>query len=47
MSNHITKMTQLSIEISIFFKIGMVKLLETLHTVFNVKMLVFQITMIQ
>ena len=33
--------------ISIFLKIGEVKLIEILHTVLIVKMLVFQITMFQ
>ena len=49
MSNQPTKMTpKFPLElmgISIFLKTGMVKILETLHKVLNVKALVFQITM--
>ena len=49
MSNQPTKRTtKFPLElmgISIFLKTGMVKILETLHRVLNVKALVFQITM--
>ena len=43
MSNHTRKMTQVPIEINMM---GTVKLLETLHTVLNVKILVFHVKML-
>ena len=46
MSNHTTKMNQTTIEIKDerhFFKFGIVKPFETLQTVSNVKMNIFQI----
>ena len=46
MPNHATKMVKLSLEsviILIFIQFGMAKLLETLHTVSNVKVNIFQI----
>ena len=46
MPNHATKMAKLSLEsviILIFIQFGMAKLLETLHTVSNVKVNIFQI----
>ena len=43
MSNHTQKMTLTPVEMNGNLNVGMVKLLEILHAVINVKMLTFQI----